>query len=151
MTSFAHWIFAAALVPVAVSAAIIATGRLAERARPAVTSPTSSVFFNLFYLAPFSLFRAASQPAVAGVAVALPNTLGGGLVRLPSSGWDLVPAVALYTLAMDSGEYRPLGLFYAVRLQRGGCLRSFPVLRAGLGHGASLARTGRPADAASRH
>jgi sterol desaturase/sphingolipid hydroxylase (fatty acid hydroxylase superfamily) len=105
MISFAHWIFAAALVPVAVSAAIIATGRLAERARPAVTSPTSSVFFNLFYLAPFSLLRGASEPTVAGVAVAITNALGGGFVRLPSSGWDLIPAVAIYALAMDFGEY----------------------------------------------
>ena len=105
MISFAHWIFAAALVPVAVSAAIIATGRLAERARPAVTSPTSSVFFNLFYLAPSSLLHAISVPAVAIMAVAMTNALGGGLFRLPSSGWGLVPAIALYTLTMDFCEY----------------------------------------------
>jgi sterol desaturase/sphingolipid hydroxylase (fatty acid hydroxylase superfamily) len=31
--------------------------------------------------------------------------LGGGLVTLPSSGWGLVPAVALYAVTMDFGEY----------------------------------------------
>jgi len=103
MISFAYWIFGAALVPVA-SGAIIATGRVAERARPVATCPTGGVLFNLLYLVPSSLLRAVSVPAVAGVAVAMTNALGGGLVRLPSSGWNLVPAAALYTLAMDFGE-----------------------------------------------
>jgi sterol desaturase/sphingolipid hydroxylase (fatty acid hydroxylase superfamily) len=105
MISFANWIFVALLIPIAVSGAIIATGWVAERARPALASPTSSVFFNLFYLAPFSLMHAISVPAVAIVAVAMTNALGGGLFRLPSSGWGLVPAIALYALAMDLGEY----------------------------------------------
>ena len=106
MISFAHWIFAAALVPVAVSAAIIATGRLAERARPAVDMLRQAVsLFNLFYLAPSSLLHAISVPAVAIMAVAMTNALGGGLFRLPSSGWGLVPAIALYTLTMDFCEY----------------------------------------------
>ena len=105
MISFAYWIIGVALAQVAVGGAIIAIGRVAERVRPAVTSPTNSVLFNLFYLAPFSLLRAASEPAVAGVAVAMTNALGGGLFRLPSSGWGLIPAVAIYALAMDLGEY----------------------------------------------
>jgi sterol desaturase/sphingolipid hydroxylase (fatty acid hydroxylase superfamily) len=105
MISFAHWIFGAALVPVAVSWAIIATARIAERARPASKCPTGSVLFNLFYLVPYSLLHAISAPAVAIVAVAITNVLGGGFVRLPSSGWGLVPAVALYALTMDFGEY----------------------------------------------
>ena len=105
MISFVHWIFGAALVPVAVSAAIITTGWAAERARPAVISPTSSVFFNLFYLAPSSLLHAISVPVVAGMVVSMTNALGGGLFRLPSSGWGLVPAAALYALTMDFGEY----------------------------------------------
>jgi sterol desaturase/sphingolipid hydroxylase (fatty acid hydroxylase superfamily) len=105
MISFAYWIFGVALVQVAVSGVIIATARVAERARPAATCPTGGVLFNLFYLVPFSLLRGVSEPAVAGVAVAMTNALGGGLVRLPSSGWNLVPAIALYTLAMDFGEY----------------------------------------------
>jgi sterol desaturase/sphingolipid hydroxylase (fatty acid hydroxylase superfamily) len=105
MISFVYWIFGSALLPVAVSGAIVATGRLAERARPAVTSPTNSVLFNLFYLAPFSLLHAASEPVVAAVAVATTNALGGGLVRLPSSGWGLIPAALIYALAMDFSEY----------------------------------------------
>jgi sterol desaturase/sphingolipid hydroxylase (fatty acid hydroxylase superfamily) len=105
MISFAYWILGVALVQVAVGGAVIAIGRVAERVRPAVTDPTNSVLFNLFYLAPFSLLRAASEPTVAGVAVATTNALGGGFVRLPSSGWDLIPAVAIYALAMDFGEY----------------------------------------------
>ena len=105
MISFAYWIFGVALVPVVVSGAIIATGRIAERARPAATCPTGGVLFNLFYLVPYSLLHAVSVPAIAGVAVATTNAFGGGLVRLPSSGWGLVAGVALYTLAMDFGEY----------------------------------------------
>ena len=101
----AFWIFGAAVVPVAVGVAIVAIGRVAERARPAVASPTSSLFFNLFYLAPFNLLHVLSVPVVAGVAVAITNALGGGLVRLPSSGWGLIPAIAVYALAMDFGEY----------------------------------------------
>ena len=105
MISFAYWIFGVALVPVAVSGAIIATGRLAERARPAATCPTGGVLFNLLYLAPSSLLHAVSVPAVAGLAVMMTNALGGGLFRLPSSGWELVPAAVFYALAMDFGEY----------------------------------------------
>jgi sterol desaturase/sphingolipid hydroxylase (fatty acid hydroxylase superfamily) len=101
----AFWIFGAVLVPVAVSGSIIAAGWVAERARPAATCPASGVLFNLFYLAPYSLLHAVSVPAVAGVAVATTNALGGGLVRLPSSGWNLVWAVALYALTVDFGEY----------------------------------------------
>ena len=67
--------------------------------------PGRDVLFNLFYLAPSSLLRTISVPAVAIVAVAMTNALGGGLVRLPSSGWGLVPAVAVYALTMDFGEY----------------------------------------------
>jgi sterol desaturase/sphingolipid hydroxylase (fatty acid hydroxylase superfamily) len=105
MISFAYWILAVALVSVVVSGAIIATGRIAERARPAATCPTDGVLFNLLYLVPYSLLHAVSVPAVAGGAVATTNALGGGLVRLPSSGWGVVFGVALYTLAMDFGEY----------------------------------------------
>jgi sterol desaturase/sphingolipid hydroxylase (fatty acid hydroxylase superfamily) len=105
MISFAHWIFAAALVPVAVSGSVIAIGWVAERAHPAATCPAGGVLFNLFYLAPSSLLHAISVPAVAIMAVAMTNALGGGLFRLPSSGWGLVPAIALYTLTMDFGEY----------------------------------------------
>ena len=53
----------------------------------------------------FHLMQAISVPAVAIVTVAMTNALGGGLFRLPSSGWGLVPAIALYALAMDFGEY----------------------------------------------
>jgi sterol desaturase/sphingolipid hydroxylase (fatty acid hydroxylase superfamily) len=104
MISFVQLVFAV-LVPVAAGAAIIAIGWVAERARPAATCPAGGVIFNVFYLVPFSLLHAVSVPVVAGAAVAMTNALGGGLMRLPSSGWDLVWAVALYTLTMDFGEY----------------------------------------------
>src|SRR5882757_5916564 len=103
MMALANWILSATLVSIAISWAMIAGGWLAERARPAITSPTNSLLFNLFYLAPSSLLHAISVPVVAGVVVSTTNALGGGLFRLPSSGWSLVPAIALYALTMDFG------------------------------------------------
>src|SRR3954453_881975 len=105
MISFAYWMVGVALVPVAVAGAIMATGRIAERMRPAATCPIGGFIFNLLYLLPYSLLHAVSVPAIAGVAVMTTNALGGGLVTLPSSGWSLIAGVALYTLAMDFGEY----------------------------------------------
>jgi sterol desaturase/sphingolipid hydroxylase (fatty acid hydroxylase superfamily) len=104
MNSFVQSIFMV-LVPVAAGAAIIAVGRVVERARPAASCPAGGVIFNLFYLVPFSLLHVVSVPVVSAVAVAMTNAFGGGLVRLPSSGWDLVGAVAIYTITMDFGEY----------------------------------------------
>ena len=101
----AHWIFGTVLVPIALSGAIIAIGRVAEQRRPAAACPAGGVIFNLFYLAPFTLLHAVSVPAVSAVTVAIANALGGGIFKLPSSGWNLVWAAALYTFAMDFGEY----------------------------------------------
>ena len=101
----AYWIFGTVLLPVAAGAAIIAAGWLAERARPAAACPTGGVVFNLFYLLPFSLLHAVSVPAVSAVTVAIINALGGGVFKLPSSGWNLVWAVAIYAFVMDFGEY----------------------------------------------
>ena len=105
MTSFANWIFGAVAVPMLVGVVVIAVGHVVERVRLATICPAGGVIFNLFYLAPFSFLHAVSVPVVAGAAVAVTNALGGGLVRLPSSGWGLVWAAPLYAVTMDFGEY----------------------------------------------
>ena len=94
------------LAPAATTLFIVALGLMVETlSSRAAACPVRGVMFNLFYLVPLQLLHAASVPAVAGVAVAVTNRLGGGLIMLPSFGWRLAPAVAAYALAMNLGEY----------------------------------------------
>src|SRR5258708_35783310 len=81
------------------------TGLLVERIIPAVPCPIRGILFNVFYFVPAALLQAAAVSGVTALMVTVTNTMGGGVVVLPSEGWRLIPAIAAFTLAMDFGEY----------------------------------------------
>jgi sterol desaturase/sphingolipid hydroxylase (fatty acid hydroxylase superfamily) len=87
------------------AAALLLIGILVEQFVPARYCPIRGVVFNVVHLVPAGLLRAISVAAVAGAVIMLTNMIGGGLFVLPSTGWLLIPAVVIFTVAMDFSEF----------------------------------------------
>ena len=85
--------------------AIIGLGFVLERIGATRPPDAGRLTLNIAYLMPFDLMNAVLGPlSSAGVAL-LVNSLGGGLIELPTSGVGLLLSIACYALAMDAGEY----------------------------------------------
>jgi sterol desaturase/sphingolipid hydroxylase (fatty acid hydroxylase superfamily) len=74
----------------------LAPARACARAEPGV---------NLKIWAPNLVSRLAAGGAPGAAATAAVNAFGLGQIALPEAGWGLVCSFAIYTLAMDFGEY----------------------------------------------
>lgn len=96
---------ASVLVALLVGLACLLIGFLLERRRPAQAQSFGAMMFNIRYSVPYSFAQAVLFPAAAGLTALAVNAVGGGLIVLPSAGWELLPALLAYTLAMDFGEY----------------------------------------------
>ena len=80
-------------------------GAVIERWLPARPASLQGTIFNLICLVPFTILKSVTVFVISGGTVVVTNWLGGGLIRLPSSGLWLIPAVVVYIAAMDFGEY----------------------------------------------
>jgi sterol desaturase/sphingolipid hydroxylase (fatty acid hydroxylase superfamily) len=95
---------AALLTGFCVSATMTVIGFALERRDSSFSRRAGAAFFNIAYLAPASLLQQALMPLVPVAAAAIGGT-GEGLIPLPATGWAILPAIAIYLLAMDLGEY----------------------------------------------
>lgn len=95
---------AALLTGLCVSATVTAVGFTLERRDVPFSRRAGAALFNIAYLAPASLLQQMLTPLAAVAAVTIGGA-AGGLIALPSSGWAVLPATAIYLLAMDFGEY----------------------------------------------
>lgn len=87
-----------------ISIAIIVLGFAFERRDAPVLRRAGATVFNIAYLVPASLLQQFFMQ-LGIIAVVLSGATVGGLIPLPSSGWAVLPAIAVYLLAMDLGEY----------------------------------------------
>ena len=87
------------------SAALLIAGILLERLFPATYCPIRGILFNVGYMVPAVVLQAISVAAAGSGAVMLTNMIGGGFFTLPTEGWLLVPAIAIFTAAMDFSEF----------------------------------------------
>jgi sterol desaturase/sphingolipid hydroxylase (fatty acid hydroxylase superfamily) len=87
------------------SVALLLIGIIAERIVFVTYCPLRGVLFNLGYLVPAILLQLILTAAIGGSVVMVTNMAGGGLVRLPSTGWLLIPAIAVFTVVMDFSEF----------------------------------------------
>ena len=76
-----------------------------ERLWPASEPRPQRDRLNLFVWLAYMLAQFSAGPAFGGLITVAVNAAGGGLIVLPSSGWGLVLAAAIYLLAMDLAEY----------------------------------------------
>ena len=80
-------------------------GFAVERVREARPRGLPTIAFNLVYAALSSVLQSLLQPVTAALTGLILASAGYGLIALPDHGWRLLPAVAVYVLAMDFGEY----------------------------------------------
>jgi sterol desaturase/sphingolipid hydroxylase (fatty acid hydroxylase superfamily) len=89
-----------------ITLAVFGVGALIERLAPAERAqPWAHLRINLGYTIAYTAILHVTKPMGAAIGVAIVNALGGGLVQLPGAGWALVPAAAVFILAMDFMEY----------------------------------------------
>lgn len=88
-----------------ISAIITVIGFIFERRDLPFRRRAYASFFNIAYLAPASFLQQLVMPVGVVAAVTIGGRVGGGVIPLPSSGWSILPAIAIYLLSMDLGEY----------------------------------------------
>jgi sterol desaturase/sphingolipid hydroxylase (fatty acid hydroxylase superfamily) len=85
--------------------AILAVGFGIERLRPAHPPGMDGLRLNTAYALASRLIYSAVHPVGAAATTLIVNALGGGLIKLPASGFGLLLAVPCYVLAVDGSEY----------------------------------------------
>lgn len=84
---------------------VLAAALILERLRPARSDQRGDWWINLRAWGVYFAAALTSTPIAAGAATLIVNAAGGGLIRLPDTGWGLALGVLVYLLAMDLGEY----------------------------------------------
>jgi sterol desaturase/sphingolipid hydroxylase (fatty acid hydroxylase superfamily) len=85
--------------------AVVAICMVLERRWPAVSANRGDRLQNIKVWIPYLAGQFLLTPALGGFTTLAVNAVGGGLIELPSTGWDLAVGVLAYLVAMDFGEY----------------------------------------------
>jgi len=92
-------------IPFFPTIAVVAICMVLERRWPAASANRGDRLQNIKVWIAYLAGQFLLAPALGGFTTLAVNAVGGGLIELPSTGWDLAAGVLPYLVAMDFGEY----------------------------------------------